>query len=279
MGGKASQKRAEPAKSTPKPLELEKEIVNSIGMKLVLIPAGEFIMGSPEQETNRVANEGPPHKVKITRAFYMGAYQVKQSEYEKIMRDTPSYVVDSPDNPVEQLSWEQALEFCKKLSKSAKEKKAGREYRLPTEAEWEYACRAGTTTAFHYGPSLSSKQANFDGKRPYGGGEKGPTKRGAVKVGSYAPNAWGLYDMHGNLWEWCLDGLRTYTPEPAKDPKGPEPAEDLPEPKGFEPAALRGGSWDSWGSHCRSAVRYSGAPTEATSSKGFRVVGVLTRTS
>jgi formylglycine-generating enzyme required for sulfatase activity len=155
-----------------------------------------------------------------------------------------------------------------------KENRAGRTYRLPTEAEWEYACRAGTTTPFHFGVSLSSKQANFDGKRPYGEATKGPTKGKTVKVGSYQPNAWGLYDMHGNVWEWCLDGTRSYTSNSVEDPEGPEPNDNVPGLKGFEPATLRGGSWQDGANACRSAVRIAGAPTDLSNNKGIRVVCV-----
>ena len=256
----------------------EKEVVNSIQMKLVLIPAGEFTMGSPEDERNRLPNEGPQHKVRITKAFYMGVHGVKQSEYEKVMGENPSNFTDNPANPVEQVSWIDAVKFCTKLSKLPKERQAGRKYRLPTEAEWEYACRAGTTTPFHYGAVLSSKRANFGGKRVIGGAEKGQSKNQTIKVGSYQPNAWGLYDMHGNVWEWCLDGVRNYSADAVEDPKGPEPDDELPGPKGFEPAVLRGGCWQDGARVCRSAARYCGAPSSLSNGKGFRVVCGLVET-
>jgi formylglycine-generating enzyme required for sulfatase activity len=139
-------------KATPtKPAEPKAgdTIANSIGMKLAYIPAGEFTMGSPDTEANREAREGPQHKVKITKAFYMGAYEVKQREYQEVMGENPSSFKDSPDHPVEQLDWNKAMEFCKKLTDRPEEKTAGRVYRLPTDAEWEYAARAGTTTVFY----------------------------------------------------------------------------------------------------------------------------------
>src|SRR6266851_1892108 len=145
-----------------------------IVMKLARIPAGKFLMGSPENEPGRQANEGPQHEVTITKPFHIGVYEVTQAEYEKVTGKNPSkFNKDNgggPDHPVEMVSWDDAVAFCKKLSELSDEKKAGRVYRLPSEAEWEYACRAGTawSAPFHYGYSLSSHQANFDGENPYG---------------------------------------------------------------------------------------------------------------
>ncbi len=195
-----------------------KEVTNSIGMKLALIPAGKFLMGSPKDEKDRLLAE-EQHEVSITKPFYLGVYEVTQAEYEKVMENNPScfsangdgkYSVNDMDTsrfPVENVSWDDAVAFCKKLSELPEEKKAGRVYRLPTEAEWEYACRAGTKTPFHYGDSLSSKQANFCGHFPYGGADKGPWLKRTAKVDTYAANAFGLYDMHGNVWEWCQDWI------------------------------------------------------------------------
>jgi formylglycine-generating enzyme required for sulfatase activity/tRNA A-37 threonylcarbamoyl transferase component Bud32 len=229
-------------------------ITNSIGMKLAYIPAGEFAMGSPQKEANHQGDEGPQHKVRITKAFYMGAYECRQGEYEKVMGKNPSAFKDSPDHPVEQVTWDEAVEFCKRLSELPDEKKTGRVYRLPTEAEWEYACRAGTTTTFHYGDSLSSKQANFNGGK-------------TTKCGSYPPNAWALYDMHGNVWEWCLDGVRKYEPsdKPVQDPRGPMDAGGA--------RVARGGSWVNGAWLCRSASRSPG-PSARHYGVGFRVVEV-----
>jgi formylglycine-generating enzyme required for sulfatase activity len=177
-----------------------------------------------------------------------------------------------PDHPMENLKWYQAVEFCKRLSARAEEKKAGRRYRLPTEAEWEYACRAGTTTAFHYGNALSSRQANFNGNFPYGGADKGPYLRKTAKVGSYQPNAWGLFDMHGNVAEWCGDYYDPdyYEKSPRADPTGPA--------KGVLPTGyrdyyrvIRGGCWLDEARACRSAYRFRAMPHDAYQLIGFRV--------
>ncbi len=175
----------------------QKQIVNSIGMKLALIPAGTFLMGSPDSELGRCPDEGPQHEVTISRPFYLSIHPVTQREYQTVMGVNPACFMANlfkrnPGHPVEQVSWDEAVDFCQRLSSLAAEKHAGRVYRLPTEAEWEYACRAGTTTPFHFGTSLFSIQANIDYNR-----------NRTTKVGSYPPNAWGLYDMHGNVWEWC----------------------------------------------------------------------------
>src|SRR5262249_6612688 len=149
--------------------------------------------------------------VAITKPFFLGVYEVTQGEYAKVMGKTARGAIfnqnrgGGPDHPMENVTWYQAVEYCRKLSAQAEERKTGRKYRLPTEAEWEYACRAGTRAAFHFGDSLSAKQANFNGHFPYGGAEKGSYLRKTSKVGSYRPNAWGLYDMHGNVAEWCSD--------------------------------------------------------------------------
>src|SRR5262249_4711820 len=150
-------------------------------------------------------------------------------EYEKVVGKFPNRPIfkadrgGGPDHPMENVLWAEAVEFCKRLSALAEEKRAARRYRLPTEAEWEYACRAGTTTPFHFGDSLSAKQANFNGNFPYGDAGKGPYLRQTAKVGSYLPNAWGLYDMHGNVAEWCADWYDPayYKHSPREDPRGP----------------------------------------------------------
>jgi formylglycine-generating enzyme required for sulfatase activity len=241
---------------------------NAIGMKLAYIPAGKFLMGSSKEQMEQLKKgqhwsekgwekaEVPQHQVTISRPFYLGAYEVTQGQYEKVMGTNPSYFspqgpgkdrvkgLDTREFPVEGVSWQDAMAFCKKLSELPEEKKAGRRYRLPKEAEWEYACRAGTRTLFHHGDSISFREANFNAGHPYGNAPRGPPISRPVKVGSYRPNAWGLYDMHGNVWEWCLDGPRQYTADAVKDPRGPDPEKSV--------GVLRGGSWvvDGWSCRC-----------------------------
>jgi uncharacterized protein (TIGR02996 family) len=251
-------------------------LTNSLGMTFTLIPAGKFRMGSPEQEEGRHADEGPQHEVEITRPFYLGTYPVTQEEYLRLTGANPSHFavsgpgvkavtgLDTRRFPVERVSWDDAQEFCRRLSALPAEQQAGRTYRLPTEAEWEYACRAGTTTVFHVGNSLSSHLACCDGKRPYHA-EAGPDLERTVPVGSYPPNAWGLSDMHGNVFEWCADwyGSDSYWPRPPEDPQGP--------PDG-ELRVLRGGSWTDWATDLRCAYRYNNDPDIADRRLGIRVV-------
>jgi formylglycine-generating enzyme required for sulfatase activity len=253
-----------------------KEVANSIGMKLVLIPPGKFVMGSPATEAEREAGEDQ-HEVAITRPFYLGAHTVTQGQFAKVMGKNPSFFQPrnggSPDHPAEQVRWAEAREFCTKLSALPEEKKAGRTYRLPSEAEWEYACRAGTTTPFNVGDTLSSRQANFNGNFPYGGAEKGPFLRRTAKVGSYPPNAWGLYDMHGNVYEWCNDWYDPgyYKKSPKENPKGPEKGVV---PTGFRSyffVVVRGGCWLDEGRACRSGRRFRLQQSEPYRWTGFRV--------
>jgi uncharacterized protein (TIGR02996 family) len=282
---------------------------NSIGMKFVLISAGTFLMGSPKNEMHRQDNEGPQHKVEITRPFYLGMYQVTQEEYQRVMGNNPSWCcasslgaekvrgLDTRRHPVETVtwidavafcrnppspprtrenrwpSWKDAVAFCRNLLMQPEEKKKRRAYRLPTEAEWEYACRGGATssTPFHFGATLSSTQANFNGDSPYQAA-KGPCLERTTPVGSYKPNAFGLFDMHGNVWEWCNDWYDEYYYylSPRQDPQGPQHGT-------FR--VLRGGSWGVEGHLCRLAYRRWYPPVGRTSVDiGFRVVCVAPRT-
>jgi formylglycine-generating enzyme required for sulfatase activity len=229
------------------------EIDNSIGMRLVRVPAGHFSMGSTKDEAGRDPNEGPVHKVEISRTFYLGKFEVTQEQYWEVMRKNPSYFcstgkgrdavqdLDTRQLPVDSVSWENAVEFCRRLSGRLEEKRVGRKYRLPTEAEWEYACRAGTSTPFHFGTHCEGSQANCDAAG---------LKR-TCRVGFYPPNAWGLFDMHGNVWEWCHDWYDKdyYRHSEKKDPRGPAEERDQ--------HVLRGGSWHNTAAFCRAAVRYS----------------------
>jgi uncharacterized protein (TIGR02996 family) len=257
-----------------------RRLTNALGMPLVVIPPGKFLMGSPESEERRQPSEGPQHEVEITRPFYLGVYQVTQDDYERIMGVNPSHFATTGSNkesvrdldtrrfPVEGVSWWEAVEFCDRLSHLPAEKQAGRRYRLPTEAEWEYACRAGGREyrVYHFGPSLSAVHANFDSNYPYGGAAEEPDRYLArtTAVGSYAPNAFGLCDMHGNVREWCSDWYDGdyYKYSPAQDPAGPEMGHEH---------VLRGGSWFSYGWSCRAAYRGCNPPTDRSIYTGFRV--------
>ncbi len=253
------------------------EVVNAVGMRFVLVPAGRFLRGAPPDEADRSPDEEPRHEVDISRPFYLGLYQVTQEEYERVVGMNPSHFspfgtasekvggLDTSRLPVEQVSWEDAVAFCRLLSDLPQERKRNRHYRLPTEAEWEYACRAGTTTAFAFGNTLSSAQANFDGQFPYGGAPPGPYLERTTAVGSYRPNAWGLYDMHGNVWEWCADwhGLYPHDGAPLKDPTGSRTGVRR---------VLRGGSWNYTAKGCRSAVRNGLSPANHYKIVGCRVV-------
>ena len=245
---------------------------------MVWIPCGTFTMGSPASEPARYPWEGPQTRVTISQGFWMGKHEVTQGEYQALMGSNPSYFTNQdyfgnliiPDlsRPVEQVSWNDAVAYCAALTtreRSAGRLPAGYVYRLPTEAEWEYACRAGTTTTFHYGPALRASMANVNDYMceypPCEGILLGQT----TTVGSYAPNAWGLYDMHGNVWEWCSDWWSPSLPGGSvTDPHGP--------PTGSS-RVVRGGSWSNGGIICRSADRYNyDYSTDVQSNFGFWVV-------
>jgi formylglycine-generating enzyme required for sulfatase activity len=248
-----------------------KLLTNSAGIKLILIPAGSFLMGSPESEVGHRLNEALQHEITITRPFYLGVHPITQEQYQRVTGRNPSRFQASngggPDHPVENVSWEEAVAFCRQLSAWPEEKQAGRVYRLPTEAEWEHACRGGTTLAFGCGGSLSALQANFDGNYPYQG-QKGPALSRTTRVGSYPANNFGLCDMHGNVWEWCADWYdeRYYLMSPKRDPQGPASG---------QVRVLRGGSWRNQAVTCRAAYRNGLAPTKHDSCTGFRVVAEL----
>lgn len=250
--------------------------VNSIGMKFALIPAGTFLMGSPPEEKRRSKDE-EQHEVEITRPFYLGVFAVNQKQWQAVMGSNPSsfnpeHVGSNTDDfPVESVSWPDVQSFLEKLASLEEEKKAGRTYRLPTEAEWEYACRGGAAAyqVFHYGNSLTSTQANFNGNYPYEAAP-GPYLERTSRVGSYQPNSFGLYDMHGNVWEWCSDWYDKdyYTKSPRCDPTGPAEGSSR---------AIRGGSWDCFGQRSRSAWRNGIEPENRYEYLGFRVVLVSSK--
>jgi formylglycine-generating enzyme required for sulfatase activity len=250
---------------------------------LVWIPPGTFVMGSPSSEAQRYSEE-TQHTVTLTKGFYMGKYAVTQGEYLALMGSNPSYFTTrdyygnpiSPDlnRPVEQVSWIDATNYCAHLTQQ--EQAAGRlptgwVYRLPTESEREYACRAGTTTAFHYGNALHGGMANFYDYWEYNASigdiyvssPAVPFLGRTTTVGSYQPNGWGLHDMHGNVWEWCRDWYGSYPTGSVTDPPGPASGSDR---------VIRGGGWNSNADGCRSAPRGHDYPSLRYSSIGFRVV-------
>jgi formylglycine-generating enzyme required for sulfatase activity len=254
------------------------EITNSIGMKFVLVPAGQyFLMGSPADEQHRERDERQ-HPVEICEPYYyLASHEVTREQYSAITGNSPSQsppggFYGAPNGhgntdkfPVDSVSCSDAVEFCRKLSQRPEEEKEHRRYRLATEAEWEYACRAGTATPFHFGVSCNGREANCDGRKPYGTSEEGPYLQRTTEVGSYVPNAWGLHDMHGNVREWCHDG---YVP----DCRRLSLAEDLKRPGRDQTRVVRGGSWDFPPVYARSAARFGHPPNDRMYNIGFRVV-------
>jgi formylglycine-generating enzyme required for sulfatase activity len=228
------------------------------GMVLIRLPAGSFTMGSPLDEPGREAQEHQ-HRVTITRPFYLGEFEVTQKAWVAVMGSNPSHFRnDAGDLPVEMVNWYDVQVFVQRLSA-----RTGRKFRLPTEAEWEYACRAGTTTPYSTGGSITAGQANFDARFPGPDVAASQSRDKTMPVGSYQPNAWGLYDMHGNVWEWCQDWHCDY------------PAGDVVDPVGECRTAfrvIRGGSWHFNADSARSALRYTHRPQDRGFSLGFRVV-------
>jgi formylglycine-generating enzyme required for sulfatase activity len=253
------------------------------------IPPGTFTMGSPGTEAERDGSEGPQTVVTLLRGFFMGKYEVTQGEYAEVMGNNPSHFRNGVDgtnsggigntitnelrHPVEYVIWSAATNYCAALTE--RERTAGRlpegwAYRLPTEAEWEYACRGGTTSAFHYGPALRSGMANFEGKFEYDssdgttGNSDGIFLGRTTIVGSYEANGWGLYDMHGNVWEWCSDVRSDSLPGGRViDPQGPSLGSRH---------VMRGGSWRYGAWYCRSAGRVLFSQITGIWPYGFRVV-------
>lgn len=269
-------------------------VKNSLGMKLAYIPPGKFAMGSPGSEMDCLDNE-KPHQVRLTKGFYIGTHEITQFQFQRVLWRNPARFSadgveaarvseqDTSSFPVEMVTWYDAVEFCNALSKreglpeyytlrnverenaaitSADVKnRGGVGYRLPTEAEWEYACRAGTITAFHFGDVLNGNEANVNGDGPYGTSTKGPHLARPREVGGYAPNKFGLFDMHGNVWEWCNDWYGDYGGD-AVDPRGAVSGESR---------VLRGGSFFEVASNVRSARRFSLPPGRRGGVVGFRV--------
>ncbi len=237
------------------------DLGNGVNLEMAAIPGGIFMMGSRKNELKRRDNESPQHPVTVP-SFFIGKYPVTQAQYQAIMGTNPSYFKGS-NRPVEQVSWYDAGIFCQKLSQ-----RTGKTYRLPSEAEWEYACRAGTTTPFHFGKTITTDLANYDGCYTYGQGPKGVSRKETREVGSFGvANNFGLYDMHGNVWEWCQDHWhRNYKGAPT------DGSASLGIEKNTSRRLLRGGSWDYRPGICRSAYRYVYNLAFYNVSIGFRVV-------
>ena len=230
---------------------------NSIGMKFGWIPAGMFLMGSSTEEEGRYLEL--QHKVTLTKGFYLAIHPVTQEQWFGVMGNNPSHFRGEANLPVEQISWRDCKDFFRKLSE-----REGLAYRLPTEAEWEYACRAGTTTPFYFGDAISTDQANFNGNHPYRDSKKGLNRGRTTPVGSFPPNGWGLHDMHGNVWEWCADwGIEKYQSDDVVDPQGPKKGDSR---------VVRGGSFVDQASLLRSARRHDLKPAFRALQVGFRPV-------
>ncbi|MCY2938705.1 MAG: formylglycine-generating enzyme family protein [Planctomycetota bacterium] len=224
-------------------------------LELQPIPAGTFLIGSPETEKARGEDE-TRHEVTLTQPFLIGKYPVTQAQWRAVMGSNPSYF-QGGNLPVEMVSWNDAQSFCVKVHE-----KTGHTVCLPTDAQWEYSCRAGTSTPFHFGQELNGTQANCDGNYPYGTTQKGPYLGKTSPVGSYPANAWGLYDMHGNVWEWCQDWYSNYPKQSVTDPRGPEVGSIC---------VIRGRSWYYEAAYCRSASRNGLVPSYRFSWSGFRL--------
>ncbi len=233
--------------------------------QMLLLPAGRFVMGSPESEAHRMIWERPQHEVAISKPFLLGRYAVTFDEYDHFCEATNRK--KSEDQgwgrgklPVIDVNWEDASAYCAWLSEAT-----GRLYHLPSEAQWEYACRAGTETPFSFGVNITIDQANFNGNQPFANPGKGMRRRRTVAAGSLPPNSWGLHEMHGNVLEWCADWYGDYLPKAVTDPQGP--------PDGSL-RVLRGGSWNNDAQLLRSAWRYPVEPDVRGSNIGFRCAGV-----
>ncbi len=250
------------------------DLGNGIKLDMVLIPEGDFLMGATENELDSPDREKPQHQVTVS-TFFMGRYPVTQEQWrevtalpqvEQALKANPSRF-KGDKRPVEQVSWYEAKEFCARLSKYTK-----RNYGLPNEAEWEYACRAGTTTPFHFGETITTDLANYRGTGSYGEGPKGEYRQETTSVGIFSPNNFGLCDMHGNVWEWCEDHWHD------NYHKAPHDGSSWTSDGDSSLRVLRGGSWNYNPWYCRSATRYDDNPEFDFITFGFRVVCRVPRT-
>jgi len=235
----------------------QKTHTNSIHMDLIQIQAGSFNMGSPKDEPERISGE-TLHHVTISKPFFLSTTPVTQKQWKRLMGNNPAKFKRDEKCPVESISWDQAVAFCTKLS--AKEK---RNYRLPTEAEWEFACRAGTETPFYTGQGITRDDANYNGRMVYPGSPKGKKSERTTPVGQHPANPHGLADMHGNVWEWCSDWYDRYALKEPADPTGPRVG---------RLKAMRGGSWEHSARRARSACRRAEEEGFSDYTVGMRVL-------
>ena len=235
--------------------------VGGAKMELIMIQPGEFEMGSPNNEPGHDPSESPMHTVKIEQPFYIGKFEVTQAQWQAVIGSNQSEFKGDANAPADSIGRRDAVKFCQFATQ-----RSTRIVRLPTEAEWEYACRAGTTTAFSCGTALTTKEATF---KSAGGDKPLRTK----PVGSHAPNAWGLYDMHGNVYEWCADMYSADYKDVPADGKAVLPPKTAPgDVEGGISYVYRGGSWRNGPEECRSAVRFASSETTRSDTMGFRVV-------
>ena len=238
--------------------------VGRVTQRMRWIAPGDFWMGSPEDEAQRASNE-TRHRVRISEGYWLADTACSQALYREVTKANPSRFDDDDACPVENVSWDDAVAFMARLA-ARTPTDDGLEWRLPTEAEWEYACRAGTETPFVFGKTITTEQVNYDGNHPYAGGPKGAYRKRTVPVGSLPANPWGLYEMHGNVWEWCADWYGSYgagtEEDPLVDPTGPSEGSSR---------VQRGGSWISHAQYCRSARRSWWHWRVADGSGGFRL--------
>ena len=240
---------------------------NGVTLEMVQVPGGTFVMGAPATEAESLDRERPQHPVTVP-PFLMGKFPVTQAQYQAVMGNNPATQFDgdrfvAPNKPVVGVSWNDAIAFCQRLSQQT-----GKSYRLPSEAEWEYACRAGTKTPFHFGDTITTDLANYDGNSTYGLAPKGTHRKQTTPVGSFSANAFGLFDLHGNVWEWCLDHWHdNYEGAPVDGSAWLTAGQNAGR-------LLRGGSWAGNPRYCRSAARAHGTPGYQYNYIGFRVVCV-----
>jgi sulfatase modifying factor 1 len=262
--------RIQPGSAGPFPVPCAGGFVeDSFGVSVVLnvgsvhqvfrwIAPGRFRMGSPADEVERGSAE-VPHEVTLSQGYWIADTACTQAFWLAVWPVNPSHFQEDGNNPVENVAWHDAQRFIAELNRRL----PGLYARLPTEAEWEYACRAGTTTPFSFGKQITPEQVNYHGDYPCFGGEKGLYRQRTAPVGTLPPNPWGLYEMHGNVWEWCADWYAEYPPEPQVDPSGPAFG---------RMRVLRGGTWSDPARYARSATRSRIEPAYRPRSTGFRIV-------